>query len=78
MKHVHNATCPKDCSRLVDLDPHSATDSYSLVTRRLVRSDEKPRWWPFAMMAWRRLCDFGILLLAALVLKYCHVAVGGP
>ena len=73
--HRHTAACPKHCNRVTDLDPHSPTDSFRIVTRRLVRSDEKPRWWPFAMMAWRRLVDLGLLIVAAVLLKYCGLAV---
>lgn len=75
MKHRHDATCPPSCTRVEDLNPHGNTDSYRIVTRKLVRSNEKPRWWPFAMMAWRRAIDFGLLILAAVLLKHCGLVV---
>jgi hypothetical protein len=79
MKHKHDASCPPNCSRVKDLDPHANTDSWKIVTRAgLKRQSERPRWWPFAMMAWRRLIDFGILILAAVLLKHCGLTVGGP
>ena len=70
--HIHTTSCSPDCARELDVDPASVTGSYRVVSRsgHGNRAADKPRWWPFAIIAYKALVQLcGVLGLAWLARK---------
>jgi len=82
--HKHTAECAgrvPPCDRQWDVDPSTPTGSWQVVTRHKYGNRpkvDKPRWWPFVLIAYKAAVQVATVLGLAWLAKRLGLTVGAP